>query len=137
MKSSGVKCILSINKFHKNRRLFSSSSSKYSSVHDFIFQQQSQLLNEISSFYEEYDEKVLLWQEMTNHFSLQQQNSNSHNICLKTFYGRHNSPFLFNDFCSFNPFKFLFPILFITDFCFFKIFHCLDILRMSQHITFN
>ena len=78
----------------------------------------------------------MLWQEMTNNFSLQQQNSNSHNICLKTFYGRYNSPFLFNNFCDFNLFKFSFPVLFIVDFFFFKIFHCLDILKMSQPVTF-
>ena len=78
----------------------------------------------------------MLWQEMTNNFSLQQQNSNSHNICFKTFYGRYNSPFLFNNFCDFNLFKFSFPVLFIVDFFFFKIFHCLDTLKMSQPVTF-
>ena len=38
--------------------MFSLSSSKYSQVHNSIFQQHSQVLNEINSFYEEYDEKL-------------------------------------------------------------------------------
>lgn len=114
-----------------------SRSSKYSSTHHLAFQERSQVLKLALSFYEEYHEKSLLCQEMTNVFSLQQQYYNTQNL-NQDFLCKTQQPFSFQrlqQFQSFNlqlftkSFEFrrphiqlLFPINFTGVFVFSKSF---------------